>query len=227
MFLDDLVARCHANLPRYPEAVEYLKNRFVTDDDIKAYRLGYSKVVTIPDDGHPDYKRFMGETHKGRDFEAKIILPMMDGLDRVMGIAGRAVASKEFKTFITSEANFCGFFFGLYQALPYIYSSNRVYTVEGWFDEIAMRKALPNTVATGTSGISEQQYEYLRFYCDQVVTCFDSDKAGEMGRERAERLFNTMSFNLGYKDPAKCLEMLGLQKFKAFVTNKAKVLPPF
>ena len=49
MFLDILVENLHKSIYRNKEALDYLHSRYVTDEDIEAYKLGYSKVVSIPD----------------------------------------------------------------------------------------------------------------------------------------------------------------------------------
>jgi len=223
MFLDNLVTTLNQVIFRYPDALNYLHSRGVTDDEIRTRKIGYSKVISVPDDGSPDRKRFMNESYRGKKFENKIIFPIQDPMERVIGIAGRNIVTKEFKTFITEEAKCMGFFFGLFQALPIIYKENRTFIVEGYFDQIAMAKVLPNTVATLTSSISDTQYEFLMMYCDQIITCFDSDGPGQRGTERALEFGNVYAMNIGYKDPAKCFESLSFSNFKEHITKKALI----
>ena len=222
----------HASISRYPEALAYLKSREVTDDDIRKYRIGFSKIVGVPEGSDPEWKRFMGETRQGKKFEKMIIFPFEDALGRIIGMAGRSIETKEFKNFVTEEGKFTGFFFGLPQALPCIYETRMVYVVEGYFDLMAFAKVFPNTVATITSGMNDPQHEQLSFYCDSIVVCFDSDKPGREGTENALKWKNVRSMCLGrplqgYKDPAQCLERLKLPAFKKFVHEMASQVPPF
>jgi len=232
MFLDALTTILHASISRYPEALAYLKSREVTAEDVRKYRIGYSKVVRVPEDNSTDRARFQDETWQGRKLEGKIIFPFQDALDRTVGLAGRSIESKEFKNFVTEEGKFIGFFFGLAQALPYIYETRKVYLVEGFFDLLAFAKVFPNTVATVTSGLNEAQHDQLSFYCDTIVACFDSDQAGRDGTEKAMKWNNVRSMCLGpaltgYKDPAECLEKLKLPAFTKFVKSMADKVAPF
>jgi DNA primase len=222
MFLDNIIETSHKNIFNHSEALQYLKSREVTMEDVKNFKIGFSKFINVSEDNHPDRKRFMDETWKGRKLENKLIFPYNDAFGRVMGLAGRSIESKEFKNFVTDEGKYLGYFFGMTQALPHIYATNKVYVVEGYFDLLALTKVFPNTIATITSGMNEAQYNYLCFFCDNIVTCFDNDEAGELGREKWAGSKNVQAMHLGYKDPAQCLETLKLNKFKDYVLKKSR-----
>lgn len=226
MFLDKMVRNMNASIFRYNKALSYLDSRGVTTDDIKKYLIGYARIINVLDDNSLEYKRFMKESWKGRKFETKIVFPIHNLIGQVIGIVGRSIETKNFKTFVTEESKFSGFFFGLYQALPYIYKTGRVYVVEGTFDCLALSKVFPNVVSTVTSGLYPNQYKILDFYCDSIITIFDNDKAGKIAAEIAEGKKKVINLNLGYKDPAKCYETLGLRKFRLFLEKKVKTLPP-
>lgn len=219
MFLDILARNLHASISRYPDVLKYLHSRYVTDDDIREYELGFNKIIGVPKEDSTDYKRFMDECWKGRKLENKIIFPLKDRLGRVEGLMGRSVDTKEFKIFATEEAKYTGFFFGLWQALPFIYKEKKVFLVEGPFDLYAFRKIKLNTIATLTSGISENQYKLIKRYCDTIVTVFDSDIPGKRGTREAKEYRNVKSIDLKFKDPAKALEILGQNKFIEYITR--------
>jgi DNA primase len=166
-------------------------------------------------------------------------------MGEIVGIGGRAIDEKVFKIFATDEAKFTGFFFGLYDALPYIFKENKVYVVEGFFDLLALQKILPNTVATLNARLNDDQYKLLKFYCDSIIVFFDSDKTGDIGREKAmarnqegtAELMAKMSVKYlklqsssgfqGYKDPASYLETFGLTAFKNYMKKQIDAIPPF
>lgn len=226
MFLNDLVRNMNASIFRYNSALSYLKLRGVTEEDIKKYFIGFSKIVGIPDDGTDERKKFMDESWKGRKFEEKLIFPIHNALGEVTGIIGRAIDTKVFKIFVTEESKHKGFFFGFFQALPYIYDTGRAYVVEGPFDCMAFAKVCPNVVSAVTAGLYPNQYKLLSFFCESIVTVFDSDEAGENAAEIIGKKEGVLNLKLGYKDPAKAYETLGLKKFKIFLENKIKMLPP-
>ncbi len=222
MFLDILIKNLHRSIHRYPEVIRYLHSRYVTDEDIKKYEIGYNKIVSIPEDPGTDRQRMMEECYKGRKLEGKIIFPIKDNMGNIVGLTSRSIENKEFKIFVTEIARYTGFFFGLPEALPFAYKENRIYVVEGQFDFFALVKVFPNTVATLTSYLSEAQYNFLRFFCDTIVTVFDHDEAGIRGRENAENFKGVIQMDLGvHKDPARCLEKRSFQDFKKYVLRKS------
>lgn len=170
----------------------------------------------------------MDEMWRGKKLENRIAFPITDTMGRVVGLAGRSIDSKDFKTFATEEAKYNGFFFGLSQALPYIYAENKVYIVEGYFDLIAFAKVFPNSVATITSGMNEPQHDLLTTYCDDIMLCFDDDVAGHDGRDKALKNWGSdkrkriHSMSIGFKDPAKALETMKLKEFTKFVLARAR-----
>ncbi|HMB31064.1 MAG TPA: toprim domain-containing protein, partial [Desulfohalobiaceae bacterium] len=226
MFLDALASSLNRSIFRYKGPLDYLSSRGVSEEEIKKYKIGFSRIVGVPDDGSEERARFMEESWKGRKFENSIVFPVMNSLGYVIGLIGRSLDTKIFKVFVTEKAKHDGFFLGLYHALPYIYKSGRVFVVEGAFDWLALSKVLPNTVSSVTAGIYPNQYNLLRWYCGNIVTVFDSDEAGRYAADMASRKSGVLDMKLGYKDPAKCFESLGFNQFNRVIHNKVKNLPP-
>jgi DNA primase len=245
MFLDRIVKSCNSSIHNYPETLRYLQSRLVSLDDVKKYEIGYSSLFIVPKDSGPDWERFNDYSFRGRKFENKLIFPLKNAMGENVGLGGRAISSKDFKIFATDEAKFTGFFFGFFEALPYIYKENKVYVVEGFFDLLAMQKIYPNTIAALTASLNNVQYQLLRFYCDNIIVFFDSDKTGDKGRDKAMARNQEGSVDLmtkqnvrsiclqsssgfqGYKDPAKYLEMFGLKAFKNYMQKQIDSVPPF
>ena len=222
MFLDLLISNLHKSIYRFPEVSEYLRSRFVTDDEIRKYEIGYNKFVHIPEDPGEERERMRAECYRGRLLENKVIFPLKNGMNKTVGILGRAIKTKEFKKFVLEETKLSGFFFGLSQALPHIYKENKVFVVEGPIDLFALIKVFPNTVATLISGLSETQYDFLKMYCDTIVAVFDSDAAGRRGRDSALVHKGVVLMDLkSHNDPAKCLETLKLPAFKKFILQRS------
>lgn len=230
MFLDALVGTLSQSIFRYKPALDYLASRNVNEEEIKRYKIGYAKYINVPDDGTPDRKRFMEENWKGKKFENMVIFPLQDGMGRVLGITGRSISdNKLFNNFITEEAKFMGFFFGLAQALPHIYRTGRAFVVEGPFDTLAFSKVFPNTLGAMTAGISDAQRELLNFYAKQVVPVFDNDGPGRAAVRKIvveEQWPEIEPLDLGYKDPAEALARLSEPGFRKFVERKVKDVPP-
>jgi DNA primase len=220
IFLNSLIDHLNRALGHNQKALDYLHSRKVSDEEIKEFKIGYSRIVSVCNDESKDFKIFSDETYRGKVFESKIIFPIYDMLNNPVGLLGRSIDTKEFKLYINSEGKFTGVMFGLFQALPFIYKSGRVFTVEGPFDFLAYRKVYPNTVATLTAELTAQQHEILSMFAKEIITVFDSDKPGKLAAERASQWNNVKTVCLGWKDPDAGLKYLEFEKFKKHVQRK-------
>ena len=223
MFLNALIERLHNSLHNYEQAVTYLHIRNVTDEEIEEFKLGYSRIVSVIDDGTEECKLFLDEFRNGRKFENKLIFPNYDMMGIPVGLLGRAIETKDFSLYLTKEGKYFGVLYGFCQAMPEIYKTGRVYVVEGPFDLFAFRKVFKNVVGTNTAELTVDQHEQLSFYADEIITVFDSDGPGRAATERAKENFKTKSVDLGFKDPANCLvQCSSVKKFEERVKDKLK-----
>ena len=221
MFLNALIDKLHESLFRNEAALNYLKGRKVTEEEIRTFKLGYSRVIATSDDGSQDYINFNEETYRGRALENKLIFPIYDMLGNPAGILGRAIDSKKFILYLTLESKFLGAFYGLPQSLPHIYDTSRVFTVEGPFDFFAFRKVYPNVVGTLTAELTEAQHDILSLYAKEIVTVFDSDGPGRKAAERAEKFSDVKTISLGFKDPDAALKYLNnFTEYTKYVKRK-------
>jgi len=236
-FLDCVSLNLHNSLKRYDMALNYLKSRNVTDEEIERFNIGYTKIFGLPDISGEDRDSFIKDTYRGQKLAQKIVFPLYNYLGNVVGLFGRAIDSKEFKYYLSPEAKYTGALFGLLQALPYIYETGRVYVVEGPFDLLALNKVCKNSVAAMTAGISEAQYNLLSLIATEIITVFDSDGPGQYGANLALELWSSDAFRennhfnpkenglavvsnlqLGtYKDPDQCFKVLGLKEFEIYI----------
>lgn len=230
MFLQHLINKLHDSLYHHKDALEYLKSRKVSEEEIKEFKIGYSRTVVAVDDGSEEYTSFKNETFRGKALESKIIFPIFDILGNPAGLLGRSINSKDFKLYLTLESKFLGAFFGLPQALPHIYETGRVFTVEGPFDCLAFRRVYPNVVGMLTAELTDAQYEQLSFFVNDIVTVFDSDKAGIKATERAKKRWpeeyekrRLRAVSLGYKDPDGVLKYYeNFSKYSEHVKRKVR-----
>ncbi|SIR01874.1 DNA primase [Marinobacterium stanieri] len=76
--------------------------------------------------------------------------------------------------------------YGLYETLQVNRSPDRIAIVEGYMDVIAMHQAeLPYSVAPMGTAITDTQLAKVLRHTDEVVFCFDGDKAGITAAKRA------------------------------------------
>jgi DNA primase len=222
MFLETLINKTSKSIFNYEQALSYLHSRYVTDDEIRLFKIGFSRIISLADDGTEDFKDFSKKSYKGRKLENKIIFPILDMIGKPVGCITRSIEIKEYELYLTTEGKDLGAMFGLYQALPDVYQTGRAYIVEGPFDLFAFRKVYTNTASTNTAELTEAQHEQLSFYADRIIAVFDSDPPGRAATARAEERFGIESINLGYKDPSNCMAQCG--SFKNFAERVKKVV---
>ncbi len=231
-FLEKYVEKVSASIIEEPAVLSYLTERGLTMGDIRAHRIGFSRIITPVSDSSQDFAAMKKTSYDWLAFKGKIIYPITACNGSVIGITarrfdkvGEPVNDKipKYKHYVTSESDKVGAFFGMKQATESILEKGFVYVVEGAMDCISLAKALPNTVSTLTSMINKQQMWTLGMMANNVVIVFDPDEAGKHGSDLAEKTYGTSVIkvrDLGYGDPNKCLVDMGLEQFREYARKK-------
>jgi DNA primase len=162
--------------PRWDTLVTYLKRHGVNMKEAEALGL------IIPKRGGW-YDRFRG----------RIIFPIFDLRDRVMGFGGRAVDDAEPKYLNSPESILYkkgAGFYGLNVARKYIQQEGeKVFIVEGYFDLISMaQRGVKNVVATLGTALTPQQVRLVRRFGKELFLLFDPDEAGKKAALRGLEL---------------------------------------
>ena len=181
--------------PEAPKAVSYLKNRGLTGQIAKAFRLGFAP---------PGWDNLLGAlgmdenqqallnkagmlvtNDKGRTYDRfrdRIIFPILDARGRVIAFGGRVLGDDKPKYLNSPETPVfqkSRELYGLYQARKANRSLNRIVVVEGYMDVIALAQhGIHYAVATLGTATSEHHLERLYRHVSEVVFCFDGDNAG-------------------------------------------------
>ncbi|GAO01287.1 DNA primase [Anaeromyxobacter sp. PSR-1] len=193
------------------KAREYLAERRVTDEAVRAFRLGFA----LPD--WHDLERALGSAKiahavqhaagviASREVSAKglryhdrfrdrVVLPIEDIQGRAIGFGARALGSDSEAKYLngpeTPLFKKSRVLFGLRQARDVIRNSGRVLLVEGYFDVIALHQAgFTYAVAACGTTLSREQVELLvGVGCKELVLLFDGDEAGAIAAARAARV---------------------------------------
>ena len=185
------------------EAVEYLKGRGLTGEIARDFGIGYApaewhgvgdalisdrvseeKLLTagllIKNDKDRVYDRF-------RD---RIMFPIRDTRGRVIAFGGRILAQDGGPKYLNSPETPIFFkaqeLYGLYEARKALRKIDALLVVEGYMDVVALaQNGIVNAVATLGTATGEAHFKKLYRYADQVVCCFDGDKAGRSAAWRA------------------------------------------
>ena len=127
-------------------------------------------------------------------FRGRIIFPIHDQRGRVIAFGGRALGDGEPKYLNSPETPVFHKgkeLYGLYQALNEISSQSQAIVVEGYMDVIALSQAgIENVVASLGTATTPTHIERLFKQCNDIIFCFDGDRAGRQAAWRA--LENTL-----------------------------------
>lgn len=126
-------------------------------------------------------------------FRNRLMFPIFDLSDRVIGFGGRVLAGEEVKYLNTPETPLFHkgrTLYGLNWARRAIGEAGQAVIVEGYFDVITCQESgFPQTVATLGTALTEEHLRVLRRYTSQVIIAFDADSAGLQATLRSRPLF--------------------------------------
>lgn len=217
------------------QAMEYLKNRRLQDETIKSFGLGYSnkysndlylylKKQGISDEllresglMNVDEKRGMYDK-----FWNRVIFPIMDVNNRVIGFGGRVMGDGKPKYLNSPETK-------IFDKSRNLYGLNAARTArqknllvcEGYMDVISMHQAgFKNAVASLGTALTTQHAGLLKRYTNEVVLTYDSDEAGVKAALRAIPILKAAGISARvlhmdpYKDPDEFIKNLGSEAFQ-------------
>ena len=200
-------------LPKFPEAEMYLKDRGVTTETIKHFRVGFA----------PDEWRSLGDflAKKGVPesvmeraglivrspkgfydrFRGRVMFPITDSSGRVIAFSGRIlkdgvgktlgasagakyVNSPETEVFHKSRA-----LFGFSQAKDAMRRADACVLVEGQMDLILSHQSgVTNSVASSGTALTSEHLDMIKRFTKNIVLAFDADDAGIAAAHRAVEL---------------------------------------
>ncbi len=195
-------------------ALNYLKKeRKLNEDSIKIFRLGYAPDSWNALCGFLRKKGFKEEDlilsgvavkrSSGNDiidkFRGRVVFPLINTDNRVLGFTGRTIFDREPKYLNTSETpvfHKSFFIFGLDKNRLNIKKMGAVF-VEGQMDVIsAYQCGIKNVVCVSGTSLTENQLDILSRYTQDVAFCFDSDFAGIEASYRAIEMAEKKNFNV-------------------------------
>jgi DNA primase len=125
-------------------------------------------------------------------FRGRLLFPIRDLQGRVVAFGGRAFADEQPKYLNSPETPLYtkgNLLYAADLARPTIQTQNRAFLVEGYIDCLMCHQhGFTATVAALGTAFTPAQLALLRRYCDEVVTFFDADAAGQKAAARAEEL---------------------------------------
>lgn len=217
------------------QAMRYLKGRQLTDETIKSFGLGfankysndlykYMKSKGVSDEllkeaglVNVDEKRGMYDK-----FWNRVIFPIMDVNNRVIGFGGRVMGDGKPKYLNSPETKVFDKSRNLY-GLNVARSARKKYLLvcEGYMDVISMHQAgFKNAVASLGTALTQKHAILLKRYTDEVILTYDSDEAGVRAALRAIPIVKGAGLKARvlhmepYKDPDEFIKALGAEAFQ-------------
>ena len=221
--------------PQGKIAYEYFHDkRKLTDETMLRFGLGYSNKTSddlyrfLKEKGYDD--AFLSQTglvtieeRGGRDkFWNRVMFPIMDVNNRVIGFGGRVMGDGEPKYLNSPETKLFDKSQNLY-GLNYARTTREKYMLvcEGYLDVISMHQAgFTNAVASLGTAFTSQHAGVLKRYTDQVILTYDSDGAGIKAALRAIPILRDAGISARvlnmkpYKDPDEFIKNMGADAFK-------------
>jgi DNA primase len=211
--LDDLLALMgrvdqyfREQLKHSPRATQYLTGRGLTGETALRFHLGYApdawdgllKVFGATEAGRaqlllagliierPADSKVAGHYDRFRD---RVMFPIRDGRGRVVGFGGRILDKGEPKYLNSPETPIFHKgreLYGLYEARQELRQIERLLVVEGYMDVIQLAQyGVHYAVATLGTATTPEHLERMLRVTQEVVFCFDGDRAGRQAAERA------------------------------------------
>ena len=217
------------------QAYAYLTGRGLSQETIQKFGLGYSdkysndlyqylKKKNYSDDILRESGLFNVDEKRGMydKFWNRVIFPIMDVNNRVIGFGGRVMGDGKPKYLNSPETM-------VFDKSRNLYGLNAARTsrkkqmilCEGYMDVIAMHQAgFTNAVASLGTAFTPLQAGLLKRYTDEVLLLYDSDEAGVKAALRAMPILKTAGLSSKvvdlkpYKDPDEFIKNLGSEEFQ-------------
>ncbi|HSC67154.1 MAG TPA: DNA primase [Cellvibrio sp.] len=225
-------------------AVNYLKNRGLDGKTAKAYGVGFAPpgwdnllktLATNDEDKHLLIEGGM-LIHQEQEkklydrFRHRIMFPIRDTRGRVIGFGGRVLGDDKPKYLNSPETPVFHKgqeLYGLYEARLAYRELPRLLVVEGYMDVVSLAQfGIGYGVATLGTACGPDHLDRAFKYTNEVVFCFDGDKAGRSAAHRAlEASLDTMTDGRTVKflflpegeDPDTLVRQIGPEKFEHMI----------
>ena len=199
------------------KALNYVKNRGLSDEVIAEYKLGYA-----PKDYEELQKHFEGKYSKNileqagliikRDYEVgyidrfrnRLMVPIFDENGNIVGFGARMLEEEQGPKYLNSPDsivyNKSKVLYGLYQAKDAIKEEDAVIVMEGYFDVItAQANGIKNCVASCGTSLTQGHISLISRYSKsrKIYLAFDTDSAGIKATQRGAEVIREAFTGLG------------------------------
>ena len=228
--------------PQGAAGYKYFTERGLTDETIRKFGLGYANVTSddlvkyLKSKGYEDQLLIdsglasFDEKHGLHDrFWNRVMFPLMDANNRVIGFGGRVMGDAKPKYINTQETLIFDKSRNLY-GMNLARSTREDFLIlcEGYMDVIAMHQAgFNNAAASCGTAFTSGQAALVRRFTHKVYLAYDSDGAGVNATLKAISILRDMDMSCRiidmspHKDPDEFIKdpALGREEFKKRIEN--------
>ncbi|MBU4561532.1 DNA primase [bacterium] len=234
----DYFSKSLVNTPSGKRAIEYLRERGIKRETMEKFRLGYAPsswdelLSQLKEKGFSRELLIKGGllTSQGKPyFWSRIIFPILDTQDRVVGFGGRILGKGEPKYLNSPQTPIYDkgrILYGLNWAKEAIRSKEGAVVVEGYMDVILpYQEGFQNFIASMGTSLTTGQVYLLKRFSPQVTMLYDADAAGVQATLRSLDLFleqgvkvKAISLSKGY-DPDTFIQDKGREAFSKLLSQ--------
>ena len=211
------------NLFYNDQCKNYLKNRSISMDTIKKFRIGFSYNTNSSLYDHLKKNNFsdkdifksnvvkIDKNKKIKDFfYRRLIFPISNEKNKVIGFGGRVLDNSNPKYINSPESNFFqkrSILYNLNNAREYIRTKKNILICEGYMDVISLyENNIKTVVAPLGTALTENQLLLSWKYAEKPTIMFDGDEAG------LRASYKSALMSLQYISPNKYLQFIKLPK---------------
>lgn len=201
--LDELNAMFKKELFTNENALNYLKNRKVSDSTIERFSIGYApssaRVMEFlrnkaypAEDAVKSGVLIQNERGYYFRFEDRITFPIHTAFGKIVGFGGRTLGAHKAKYLNSPQSaifNKSKLLYGYYQARDEIHAKNEIVVTEGYMDVVMLHQAgFKNSVATLGTALNNGHIPLLKKGDPKVIVAYDGDSAGKEAAFKASAL---------------------------------------
>lgn len=231
-------------------AQDYIKMRGFTRRELDDFFIGYSKnfseiVTFMKSKGFTDKELLMSglvqeNTERKSIYDAqggRLVFPIFNAYNECIGFTSRILEKKDFAKYkntpdtIVFDKSKTVFAINLVNKYRKEVGLKEIVIVEGQIDVIAMHRAgFKNTVACLGTALTPLHAKELKKFTDNIVLCFDGDKAGVMATLRAIDILRKAGLEIKIvslpdgKDPDEILKEKGKEYLQKEIENAKPVM---
>ena len=237
------------NIEKYPEALEYMKERNFSIEEIRKFGIGFANSSRDELFQHLLKKEFpeekiieLGLAKRNENgeiydsFRNRVIFPIYNINSQIVGFGGRIIEKNTNLPKYLNSPDSPVFkkgneLFGIKYQGENIRKKGFAMLMEGYLDVLtAQKNGFENAVASLGTALTEEQAQLLKKYTDKILISYDNDEAGKNAIIKAGYILKKYDFDVkclvidgNEKDPDEFLRKNGKKAFIEVVKKSEEI----